>query len=238
MTFDEDFQKIKEDLSLVNDCIKIMLSNINAVKSDDKSGCWNIEYIRPEINYYLIHELGHIILAKEASYSYFAREPNENTNQDVFDYINYLIDCFANYHSFNSEYYPLYLNYIDKLLNLIHRGFVFTNTHELLGGYLGFYLEFKYNLKVNDKENRQVDIKTYLRNLKNIIVQNSQLYHQLFQKINRKLDDFEFLRSTDNPEEIIKFCFDLLEILPFWNKEFLKYQFTLIFQNIDLSFLE
>lgn len=139
----------------------------NFLNWDEINQCWVVEYKKRFIDYYIVHEYGHILLAKKKnSYSYFARTSEEVKKMNkkiesldkegknlpkkleeivnIFNYSNHLIDCFVNYNSFNniSQYNMLYLNYIDNLLSLIKEGFKFTDLHELLNGYIGFYLEF------------------------------------------------------------------------------------------------
>jgi len=49
---------------------------------------------------------------------------------------------------------------------------------------------------------------------------------------------FSRLRYTKDRFEIIKFIFNILCLLNFWDKNLLIQQFELIFVDIDLSFLK
>ncbi len=261
ITFDEEIEIIKKTFSLEGECINFEHSNIYAEDWNEDKNCWEVEYIDQVINYSLIHELGHIYLAKKLEFPYFAktsREIKEKAEEikkllakrrnlpndlkeisDIFDYVNYIVDCFVNSNSFSSnQYYLLYLEYIDRTLRIIKNGFRFTNLHELLGGYITNYLEFNFNLKFKNKTlSRQKKINIFIRDLKKIIINNSNLTNEKFQEINKKLNYFNKIKNTTNPKDIIKFIFEIIKLVAFWNEVIIRKKFKLFFPETDFSFI-
>ena len=102
---------------------------------------------------------------------------------------------------------------------------------------IGFYLEFNYNLKFKYKKKRQRRIDNFLRDLRKIILENSELNHQKFREINQKLNKFSRIKNTKDPKEIIKFNFEIIKELSFWDENTIRDKFKLFFPEIDLSFL-
>jgi len=256
-----EIEKIKKVFSLDHDKISLKHSNEYAEDWNPEKKCYEIEYKIREINYYLIHEFGHILFANITKYPYFARTSLEikmlnkeitkyfNEGKElpkeledlinIFNYSNHLIDCFVNNSAFLGfkEYYQYYLNYMDELLQTISRGFRFTDLHDLLEGYIGFYLEFHYILKFKNRRVQQKKIDIFLKELKNIIVDNTEFTIQNFQKLNQKLKNFSIIKSIKEPKEIIKFINEIIKELSFWELKTIQDKFNIFFPDMDLSFL-
>ncbi|MFW9881461.1 MAG: hypothetical protein ACFFG0_51005 [Candidatus Thorarchaeota archaeon] len=251
--FLNEINKIKINFSLKNEEIILIPSKEYAEDWNYDKKCYEVEYKTLELNYYIIHELGHIFLANSTNYPYFARtslEINEinieiakfiNTGKklrkeledfiNIFNYSNHLLDCFVNNNAFNKfgEYYPYYINYIDELLQIINQGFKFTELHDLLVGYVGFYIEFNYNLKFKNRKVRQQKVDRFLNGLKKTIVDNSTFPIQKFQDINRKLKNFSIIKSTKDPEKIVNFNYEVIQELSFWELETITEKFKSFF---------
>ena len=180
------------------------------------------------VDYEIIHELGHILLVKLTGYPYFVRfRAGEPAN--ICEYANAIIDGFIDHHAFKNDYYFLLLNYIDNRLVLINNFNLRLELRTILRVYIFFYLTLHFNLKNEDKETRKKEINSCLSRLEKSIIQQSVLTPESFQKINTKLEYFQEIKSTTNPQEIIQFSQEVLATLGFWDARTIETELDQIF---------
>jgi len=199
-----EIQKIKKYYSLVSENFKILTSNECSIYWDRIKKSYILEINRNQIDYYLIHEFGHVFLSKIIQYPYFIKFTSEieKINQEIgiffkknpmadiedlpkelrefriiHDYSNGILDCFVNYNTFikKEKYYNFYINYIKEILNSGKIGFRPGKLRILLPSYINFYLEFNYNILKKDRIQNQKNIEYFLNGLKNVIINSKNL---------------------------------------------------------------
>ncbi|MHA1426723.1 MAG: hypothetical protein ACTSQI_12120 [Candidatus Helarchaeota archaeon] len=254
--FYKEIEKIKEIFLIIDEPTTLRKSIEYAENWNNELQCYEIEYICRKVDYSIIHEFGHIFLVKITKYLYFARTALElrkineiieskgfeylNLEQRnlviMWDYSNSIIDSFVDYNAFNNiaNFYPFYLTHIDKMLSWLEMEVRDADLHHFLTAYTLFYLGFRYILKIEHFKSRQKRIDNFLGRLIENIVKKSALTIESFQKINRKLDYFNYIKSTQNPEKILRFIFEVLIELKLWDKNTITTDFKRVFPKISL----
>ena len=124
MSIKQQFDKYRSLLSLSDEPIKLKILPKNGVNEyegsnlywDEKLKSWVIEFVNQHI-FFLIHELGHIFLAKKYNCPYFAKQTSVPVNERI-GYNNVaLVDSFVNYNITRyNEIDDLFLNLVDIYL--------------------------------------------------------------------------------------------------------------------------
>ena len=230
-------------LSLSDKDIRLEVIHNNSSATSKENNHWKIEYNHYNPIYELSHELGHIFLYKKTNYIQFAEQPEPSIRdqiEKVFNYSNYLIDCFIDYNLSNfPEIYVLYIYYIKEIINGM-RG-IDTNQefYKLLGGFLKYYISFYFILKNEEKEHLQNNIEEALINLENVILRKSNNSKNLglidylnshdLREIKNSLNKFESIKDTDDNTVIKNFVYESLKLIPFLENDNLENKFKLIY---------
>jgi len=243
---------------LISENFKILDSNECSIYWDRKKNFFILEINRNQIDYYLIHEFGHVFLSKIIQYPYFIKFTSEiekinqrignffkkNPMADIedlpkelrefrviHDYSNGILDCFVNYNAFikKQKYYNFYINYIKEILNSGKIGFRPGKLRILLPSYINFYLEFNYNILKKDRSQNQKIIEYFLNGLKNVIVNSKKFKLTQFDSLNKILDDYVKIKNSTDHEIIINFIQNILLKLTLWGEKILKEKLAIIF---------
>jgi len=232
--FQREIDRIKELFSLqVEITLEKSLSKYNyEVYWDEENRCYRVRYGERKIDYGLLHEIGHILLAEITGYRPFASLIISRVYTILYpetevipDYANKLIDCFVNHHIFSAMnlYYPFLRDVIDWALD---QPFPERNIHEHIAIFLIFYLDCQYNLRTEDKPPRLQKITVCLGRLETLIMEQSQID---FQHLKSKLDQFQSIKATKKASEILQFMYGILNSLSLWKSEVLREFFDHIF---------
>ena len=160
MTIKQQFEKYRSLLLLEEEPIKLKILQKNGVNEyegsklywDESRGTWVIEFVNQH-TFFLIHELGHIFLAKKYNCQYFAKQTIVPVNVRIGYYDNALTDSFVNYNITRfDEIYDFFLNLVDIYLEAGTQRL--DPNLDLLVFYLNLYLDFHYCLKLEDFQNR------------------------------------------------------------------------------------
>lgn len=180
-------------------------------------------------NFDVIHELGHIYLAKKINFFAFSNpSTHPNINEIIFRIVDYLLNCFVNYNlSTFEEIYPVYRNFI---LSLTSKRFLFISNLEFLGFLLWLYVELNYILK---KEEKNTQIESYFLNQVNIFLNSSKVNKEDFNSLISDLSEFEKVKYSTNFKEILNFIRNIISsistIFRKWDKNFINNQLDIIF---------
>ena len=71
-------------------------------------------------------------------------------------------------------------------------------------------------------------IQNAMKTAKDFVVRKTELCNKDFQTIDKKLKEFNQIKSTENAEIIIKYTNDVLKLFPFWKQDYLKNQLDLL----------
>lgn len=186
----------------------------------EKEQCWILRYEDIGNEFDLIHELGHLYLYKETDCRYFAESATQAVDKVIFNYNNSVVDSFVNYKlSCFDEIYPVFINYVEKVLNSGKRG-IKPDTPDLLSHYINFYCDLNYSLKQSYQERKKKLIHITLANIKKIILEKKEyrLSTKQFESIDNKLKEFDNIKSTKGKFTIISFIAQLLKLIPLWNE--------------------
>lgn len=250
--------KIKKDYSLEAENYEILASNDCSIYWDRVKKSYIVEIKRNQIDYYLIHEFGHVFLSKITQYPYFIKFTSEieKVNQTIgnffkknpmadiedlpkelrefriiHDYSNGILDCFVNYNTFikKKKYYNFYINYIKEILNSGRRGFRPGKLRILLPSYINFYLEFNYNPLIKDRTQNQKELEYFLYGLKKVIVNSKKIKLTQFNSLNKILDNYIKIKGSADHEIIINFIQNILLKLSLWSENTLKEKLAIIY---------
>ena len=253
-----EIYEIKKYYSLEAENFRILTSNECSIYWDQNYKSYIVEINRNQIDYYLIHEFGHVFLSKITQYPYFIKFTSEieKINQEIgnffnknpmasiedlpkdlkefriiHDYTNGILDCFVNYNTFikNDTYYNLYINFIKEILNSVKNGFRSGKLRILLPSYINFYLEFNYNIHIEERIQNQQDFKYFLNGLKEVIIDSNQFELRQIDSLNKLLDNYIDVKDSNDHKIIISFIQNILLNLSLWTEDTLKEKLTFIY---------
>jgi len=254
--FINEINTIKKNLSLISVDFKIIHSNDCSIYWNGKIKKYIVNINRNQIDYFLIHEFGHVLLSKIVQYPYFAKLPSEieKVNQNIINYFNNnpmaeledlpkelrdfkiiqeysngILDSFVNYQTFinNMTYYNLYENYIEEILNSTKNGFRPGRLRILLPSYINFYLEFNYHIR--ERYQNKKDLDNFLHGLKNIILNSKNYDLGHFNLLNECLDNYIEIRDTIDFKTIIDFIQTILLNLSLWENNIVKEKLKILY---------
>ncbi|KKL57548.1 hypothetical protein LCGC14_2234310 [marine sediment metagenome] len=242
--------KIKDLIKHYSEILSISDENIGFKNTEDikqaKLGYdeyydyWIIYFRKDCRRFPIIHELGHIYLAKKKfNYLGFAKPPpiTPQTDKNLIYILSNLIDCFVNYNLSIIE--PIYLeiqeyfhDYLTDLESIKNRIKSINNILLILSFYFLYYIEFKFILKEEDRFMLQENMNNLLNALRNnCIKRDDRLDLNKFEIINKILDKFDSFKTSNNYEEVLNFFLQVLKSTSFWGSDYLNNQFNLIFSE-------
>lgn len=236
MTIKQQFNKSRSLFSLLEEPIKLKILPQNGFNEyegsslywDEKLETWVIEFV-DQHNFFLIHELGHIFLAKKYNCPYFAKQSIVPVNEKVGNYNIALVDSFVNYNiTRHDEIYPIFLDLVDIYLNAGTQRLDSDNL-DLLMFFLNLYLDFHYCLKPEDFQIRKQKIFVFFNELEGLILKNRSLTKEKFGIIKKELKKFEEYLEVEKSTTIIHYIFNLLKKVPYWSQSELKKNIKLIY---------
>jgi len=256
--FQDEILKIKKYYTLEKENFKILDSNECSIYWDRKNKRYRVEINRNQIDYFLIHEFGHVFLSKITQYPYFIKftSGTEKFNQEIsnfssknpmgdiedlpkklrefriiHDYSNGILDCFVNYNTFiiNDKYYNFYIKYIKEILNSVRMGFKLGKLRILLPSYINFYLEFKYIILSKDRNQNQKDLTNFIDGLKKVLVDSKLFNLTQFNSLDKILHNYSKVKTSNEHEVIINFIQEVLLNLNLWSDDSLKEKLAIIY---------
>lgn len=228
-----EFNEFKELLGLSEECIEVDWMGFDTgIEWNEQTQCWEIEYHNLGADFQLIHELGHVFLKKKINYDYVAKKPPRFN--DILFHIwwchNAIEDCLVNYGITRlSEIYNLYKIYISAVIS---RDINPPELYMWFGGYIEYYLSYNFNLNEEDKQLFETNYSRFLDKIKTVIIHNTRLENNQFDQIDSALNDFGNISSTEDPNEIKNFDFEILKLFPLADISTLRNQFTLMYPNL------
>jgi len=166
----------------------------------------------------LVHELGHIFLAKKYDCPYFAKQSMVPVNERIGIYDNTLVDSFVNYNITRyDEIYHIFLEYVDIYLNAGTQRLDPKNLDILLY-YLNLYLDFHYCLKLEDFQKREQKINIFFKELEELILTAPSISKETFGIIKEELLKFEEYLEVEKSAPIIFFILKILKKIPYWRQ--------------------
>ena len=204
----------------------------------EKEKKWGIYLLPSDNDFTPIHELGHIFLAKKTNYIYFARSgiKSEKIFEGLLLILNNLLDCFVDYNLIQVKgLYELYIDDAHLWKGAKQKSKIKGKPIDLVHSYktlIGYYL----SLKIIDKEKNRtyfIGIKNYLRRAKKFIQKTFPNIKFNFQSLEEKLDQFDKIKDTKDPEKIINFFYNILYEISLWKESDIQKQIKLLFPNIS-----
>ena len=244
MEVEQMVKKYAKLLSISNENISFKIEdNIKQAKLgyDGDDDQWIVYYQKECRRFPIIHELGHIYLAKKkVKYLGFAKPPpiTPQTDKNLIFILSNLLDCFVNYNLSIIE--PIYLeiqeyfhDYLKDLENIKNRIKSNNNILLILSFYFLYYIEFKFILKGEDREILKKNMKNLLNAIRNnCIKRDDRLTLNKFEAINKILDKFDSFKTSNNYEELLDFFSQVLRSTSIWGLDYINNQFNLTFPKI------
>ena len=216
---------------------------------DNAFECDNIKYIPekktfriqikyPYRRYCIVHELGHLYLAKQMNDMDLIITPNPDSNlMDMRILLNGMMDGFVNYRLIEfEEFYTYFLEkyQIGKYLYLTEE----TNFFEVLDKFIMLIIDYDYIIKEPDRNlriagrNKSLEIyrESILDKAKEL---NINLSRQTIQTLEKTIMKFRLIKDSMSFEKIMYFMFLILNTLKLWDEQDVK---KLLSQMFDANF--
>jgi len=209
---DENLQELEkkllffqEKLSLTDVNIRIKNSSRTGVHFDEDLDCYILNYNDRRIDYFIAHELGHILLSKTTNCPTFANPPfSDDVDETIFIILDFLINVIVN--SLVSRTNNLYNYYKSFFLFYINLNFGFRNNTELVAFIISTQLEYQFNLKPEDKGTYFfIKMAKYYPILKNQPNFNQKKYDNIL----LQLHNFKKVIRSFDLQEILDFLFEI-----------------------------
>lgn len=192
----------------------------NHIGYNEPNDIYVIEFKYPANKDLLIHELGHLYLAKELNdFTLVGFDLSNIPNRiDYENYFSIILDCFVDYRLCKfGDFYDLWIELIEYQVR---------STKQLsdlpsityLSRYFLYYMELNFILKNELKLKLKQHVKRFLKDLRdNAIIsskkENKKLCYQDFQKIDRTLNHFDKIKNTTNSKDIYAFFDSVMAII-------------------------
>lgn len=216
---------------------------------DNAFECDNIKYIPekkvfriqikyPYRRYSIVHELGHLYLAKQMNDMDLIITPNPDSNlMDMRVLLNGMMDGFVNYRLIEfEEFYTYFLEkyQIGKYLHLIEE----TNFFEVLDKFIMLIIDYDYIIKEPDRNSRIVGRNKSLEISRESLLEkakelNINLSYQTIQTLEKTIKKFRLIKDSMSFEKIMYFMFLILNTLKLWDEQDVK---KLLNQMFDANF--
>ncbi len=241
MEVEEIIEKFVKILSISDEKIDFKIKeNIKqaALDYDGENNQWIVYYKKKYKRFPIIHELGHIYLAKKkVNYLGFAKPPpiTPQTDKSLIPILNNLIDCFVNYNL--SKFEPISLeiqdyfhNYLEDLDSIKKRIKNNNNILLILSFYFLYYIEFKFILIGKGRYILHEKMNNLLNSLKSYCIRrDDKLTLNKFHAIDKVLNKFDSFKSTNNYEDILHYFSHVLKVTSIWSANYINNQLNLIF---------
>ena len=241
----EFIEKFKEILSISKEIIVLKQDPTIFYQAeidwDNNSHTWTIAYKDSPSEYYTVHELGHIYLARKKTHfdGFAVQAPDKFL--DEFDYglkpfFNQLLDMFVDYNiaQFDEIYNIICKKYVDYLERKDDFEEMVDDNEEyleLVSWYLLFSISFKFILRETERNRFSKEINQRLNYVKKSLLSfKSMINLQIFEELDDKLNRFDDVKEETDPKRIILFIINVIYTFDFWSKKKLIDQAKIWFQ--------
>ncbi len=223
-----------ETPELSYEIIEFELGEKDHVTWNEEKKCWIIMYDVLTSEFYIIHELGHIVFYLKTGYKYFAKLAIKTFKRIIFFIFNGLMDSWAN--SWVCIDNRIYSIFVERCRSLIPNKFKEGDLSEALALYINLYLDYNFILKDKDKLELEGSFREIFKNLKDLIMEKStntpiEIKESFFPIFNEILNDFGDIKLTTKPQVVINFIFMVSQGLKLEESRVLK-QLELMFPNL------
>jgi len=227
--FVESFKKL---LSIENN-IEIRSSyqaGSTSIVCDCKNNKWILIYYPNDPIFLLIHELGHLYLTQITKCIYFAKQPPSNTDEEIFSYVNSIVDEIVNYKlSRYEEIYPYFVNYIEYVFYRTGNGINIKDLQFPLSFYIEYYLELNFNLNTSELKTLKPRIQRFLDDYEHQLVRDRILDKKDLPPIKNMLENFSDYLENETSTTFIYCIIKILKGLKKWSSGFINKNIKSIF---------
>ena len=204
---------------------------------DNENDLWNVLYKENPDIYYIIHELGHVSLAKMCDFQCFAKQMKDNPEVDwIFPMLfNSMVDGFVDYQlSLFPEIYPIlrekYLLYFE---DFEETKFHMQSNNDYIEVFTWFILWdqiFHGILKVEDSNKYKNQINNLL-SLTRLKLQNASggMDKRRIKEVIKQLDNFNNYKDFTDVHKIMPYFSNVLNATEFWEESKIAKQMKLYF---------
>jgi len=202
---------------------------------------WCIWYKDTPMEFYIIHELGHLYFAKILTHfeGFALQTPfHKEINKKLYPLFNNLLDPFINYSL--SKFDEIYLTQKQTLSEYLENFNDFKEMLDnqkdfitLLSWYFIFFLEFNFIFKKSERDLFSEEIEHSLNYIKSSLLKvKTMLFTINFEELNKKLSKFEVVKEEIDPKLIVLFMINVIYVLDNWTKKELLKQIKLYFPGL------
>ena len=245
MSLSNLIEKYKELLSITDIPIVIKRDPTNKFEHEiewhPNKKLWCIWYKDIPLEFYIIHELGHLYFAKRLTHfeGFALQTPfHKELDKKPYPLLNGLLDSFVNYNlSKFDEIYPIQKQ---KLCEYIEKSNDFKEMIDnqkdfimLLSWYIIFFLEFNFILRKAERDFFSQEIERSLNYLKSSLIKVKSMGFSInFEELTKKLSKFEDVKEKIDPKLIVLFMINVIYVLDYWTKKELLKQIKLYFPGL------
>jgi len=233
----------KDVLSLSQEKVMIKKGTIcydAELEWDEDNSLWIINYNEGIDDYYFVHELGHIYLAKKANFEDFAKPYKDTPDLDgnFEPLFNGMLDGLVDFRlSQFEEIYPIlrkmYLKYLDDLDNTF--SYIVENADyiQLLSWYILWFQALQFILTTSDRKRNIKKIGRLLDFAEhNLLKFKGGIAQEDFKEAKVKLNAFDSIKGSLNPKDILLHFANVLYTSNLWDKKKILSQVILYFPGI------
>lgn len=213
---DENLQELKqkllhfqEKLSLTDVKVRIRNSSRTSIHFDENLGCYILNYNDRGIDYFLAHELGHILLSKKTDCPTFANPPlSDDLDDIIFTILDYLINVLVNSLVCRTndlyKYYPPFFEYYVNL------NFAFKNATILVAFNISTQLEYLFNLK---QKNKNPSLLKSMSRYNQMLRSQPDFIYSKYEKILLKFNTYKEVIKEFDLQTIVNFLLEITSLI-------------------------
>ena len=222
-----------KDLLSINDVnINLILSTSKtSINFDQAQQMYNLNINESGTDYDLIHELGHVHLAKKTGCLILSSPPViEGLDDNILGILDHLINNLVNFRvSIIDGFYPLYREFF---LNAVQQRYEYSSILEELAFYIWMQIESIFILKPSD---RNLELMKYMAFHKQLLNQKTSFSYSKYEELLLKIHSFIQVKYSDEVEDIINYLSTLTHLIcsvcEYQNENYIDIQMDLIFSN-------
>ncbi len=222
-----------KDLLSINDVnINLIVSSSKtSIRFDQAQETYILNLNESGKDYDIIHELGHVYLAKETVCLIFSSPPViEGIDDNILGILDHLINNIVNFKvSIIDDFYPLYREFFS---NAVQQRYAFTSILEELAFLIWMQIESIFILKPSDKN---LELMKYMAFHNQLLKQKTSFSHSKYEELLLNVHSFNQVKFSDEVEDIINYLSNVTHLIcsvcEYQNENYIDIQMELIFSN-------
>lgn len=222
----------KDLLSINNVNINLIISSSKtSIRFDQAQETYILILNESGKDYDIIHELGHVYLAKKTGCLILSSPPViEGIDDNILGILDHLINNIVNFKV--SRIDNLYLLYREFFLKAVQQRYAFSSMLEELAFQIWMQIESIFILKPSDKN---LELMQYMTFHTQLLKQNTSFSSSKYEELLLNVSSFNQVKYSDEIEDIINYLSTITHLIcgvcEYQNENYIDVQMDLIFSN-------